>query len=236
MRRLSVVLDAVAALREASGAEALPLAACAALAESAGADAVRLGLAETLRPVREADVRAVGAVVRGLELRMAPSPALLKIALDARPERVILAGEPAPGRVETEPLEPGTTARELAAAVRTLGEAGIATRACVTPELEAVKRAHGAGLEGVELFTGRCLDLPPDEREAAWERVADAARLAAKLRLRVGLGGGLERRSLPALLEHVPVVERVALGRDLVGAALVMGLERAVRDRIAALG
>ena len=56
MRRLSLCLDSLPALREVSGGTALDLSAATSLAELAGADAVRLGINEELRPVAEADV------------------------------------------------------------------------------------------------------------------------------------------------------------------------------------
>jgi pyridoxine 5'-phosphate synthase PdxJ len=88
----------------------------------------------------------------------------------------------------------------------------------------------------VELFTGRIVDLPGPERVAALERLGDAAKLAAKLRLPVALAGGIERRNVRALLEAVPVAERVVVGRGLVTAALLVGIDRAVRDLLAELG
>ena len=57
MRRLSIVLDSVAALRAAAGADDADIPACTTLAELAGADAVQLGVSEELRPVSESDVR-----------------------------------------------------------------------------------------------------------------------------------------------------------------------------------
>ena len=55
-------------------------------------------------------------------------------------------------------------------------------------------------------------------------------RLAAKLRLAIGLGGGLGFRALRELLEAAPAVERVAVGRAAIARALLVGLDRSVRD------
>ena len=91
MRRLVLGLDGMARLREAAGGPALP--AAAALACVAGADAVRLGLSEELPGVSERDLREVASVGAVLELRMAPIPSLVKAALEARPDRVVLASK-----------------------------------------------------------------------------------------------------------------------------------------------
>ena len=81
------------------------VAAAATLAELAGADAIRLGVGEELRPVREADVRQARRGARELELRMPPSQTLLKVALDARPDRVLLAAEARDGAPPSSPLD-----------------------------------------------------------------------------------------------------------------------------------
>lgn len=234
MRRLTVSLDAFCALREASGTEEPDLAAAAALAELAGADGIRLGLGEELRPVRESDARELRRVGRELELRIAPSQALLKLALEVRPDRVLLAGE---GREHgAGPLNPRSLATAAGPVLRALRESGIAAAVLVAPDLEAVKAAHAAGAPAVELHTGLLVDLPAIERAPLLERLSDACRLASKLRLEPTLGGGLGFRSLPAILAAAPSAERVALGRALAARAALVGIDRAVRDLRALVG
>ena len=69
MRQLTLSLDVMAALRDAAEGGQPDLAAAAMLAELAGADAVRLGVTEEMRPLGEAEVRAVRQAA-ALELRM----------------------------------------------------------------------------------------------------------------------------------------------------------------------
>ena len=229
-RRLTLALDSLPRLREATGSPDLDVAAAATLAELAGADAIRLGVSEDLRPVRDVDVRQARRSARELELRMPASQTLLKVALDARPDRVLLASEARDGRQPSSPLDLRARTTPLGPVVRALGEAGIVAWAVVSPDLEAVKVAHAEGVRGVELFTGALVDLPPAERQAQMEKLADAVRLAAKLRLAIGLGGGLGFRSLRDLLEAAPAVERVAVGRAAIARALLVGLDRSIRD------
>ncbi len=230
LRRLTLSLDALPHLREATGSPDLDVAAAATLAELAGADAIRLGVGEELRPVSEADVRQARRSAREFELRMPPSQSLLKVALDARPDRVLLAAEPRDGRRPSGPLDLRSRALPLAAIVRSLAEAGIYAGALVTPDIEAVKIVHGEGLRRIELYTGALVDLPALERSAQVEKLADAVRLAAKLRLSIGLGGGLGFRVLRELLEAAPAVEHVVIGRAAIARAVLVGIDRAVRD------
>jgi pyridoxine 5-phosphate synthase len=228
-RSLVVDCDAVAALRDASSGGPR-LAAFALAAELAGADAVRVSVHETLRPVRESDLYDLRRVVRGLELQLAPTPSLLKLALEIRPDRVVLASEPTPARRPGTPLESGALRTAAPLAARALREAGIPTWARVAPDPESVKLARAADVAGVELATAGTVDLPETERATALERIADAARIAGKLRLPLGAGGGLAAARVRGLLVAAPNVEQVAVGRALIARALFVGLERAVRE------
>jgi len=230
VRHLTLSLDALVALRDATEGNQPDLAAAATVAELVGADFVRLGVTEEMRPVRETDVRAVRRAAAALELRMAPVPALVKVALETQPERLLLASEGRKGRVTSGPLDFRAWGAALPPVVRTLREAGLQVAVRVSPDLESVKAAHAADLTAVEFFTGALVDLPEAERRADLERLADATRLAAKLRLSVGIGGGLGMRDLASLLAAAPAVQGVAVGRSLISRAVLVGLDRAVRD------
>jgi pyridoxine 5-phosphate synthase len=232
MRSLSLCLDALPALREASGAH-VDLPAAASLAELAGVDALRLGIEEDLRPVAEADVQALRRTARVFELRMPASPGLLKVALESRPDAVVLAGDSFDGSLAPRPVELRSQSSGLAPVVRSLEEAGIDVAMLVAPSLDAVKAAHGLGVRSVELFLGATIDLPPVERRGRLETLADAARLAAKLRMKVSMGGGLDHRSITEVLPMAPSADRISVGRALLARAMLVGLDRAVRDFLA---
>jgi pyridoxine 5'-phosphate synthase PdxJ len=226
MRRLVLGLDGLVRLREAIGGPSLP--AAAALAAVAGADAVRLGLSEEHESPSERDLREVAATGAALELRMAPIPSLVKTALEARPARVLLASAGPGGTVL--PLDFRAWSNVLVPTLRTLAEAGVAAVAVVGPDLAHVKAAHGVNARGVELYTGALVDLPLAERVEALSRLGDAARLAAKLRLEVALGGRLDEHSLGPVLEAAPIATSVTVGRAFVRRAALVGVDRATRD------
>lgn len=232
-RALCVSLDAVVA----AGASArLParLIAAAALADLAGANRLRIGVREDLAPIGPAELRDLRRSARQLELRIAPVPALVKCALEVRPDRVLLASEPAPGHAAS-PLDVSAWSAGLTGVLRTLRDAGIEAALTIAPTLEAVKAARGVDAPAIELATGALVDLPPRERRDALAMLGDAARLASKLRVAVGVGGGLDLASLALVLEAAPSLEWVSAGRGLIERAVLIGLERAVsdwRDRI----
>ena len=229
MRQLTISLNALAALRDAA-AVPVDLNAAAKLAELAGADALRLGINVDLSPVREEDVQELRRAVSEFELCMPANQSLLKVALEAQPDRVLLVAEGGAGRGGSRPLDLRGRSVALGPTVRALGEAGISVVAVVTPDLESVKIVHAEGVTGIELFTGSIVDLPHPERAAELERLGDAVRLAAKLRMTIGIGGGLGFRTLREVLEAAPAAQRVAVGRAALSRALLCGLDRALRD------
>jgi pyridoxine 5-phosphate synthase len=236
MRKLILALDTLPVLRAAATAPDVDVVAAATLAELAAVDAVRLGVNEELNPVTEQDVIEVRRVSRTFELSMSVSPGLLKVALEAQPDRVVVGLAAREGGLPSQPIDFRVRGISLAPIARPLADAGVPVSALVKPEIEAVKAAHGEGVDGVEIFTGAIVDLPPADRSRELERLGDAARLASKLRLRVSAAGGLGYRSVRELIEYAPAVDAVVVGRAAVARAVLVGLDRALRDLRALVG
>ncbi len=230
MRGLTLGLDSLAALRDATQSESAGLTAAATVAELAGVHALRVGIDEDLQPVRERDVVELRRAARVLELRMPPLQGLLKVALEARPDCVVLCAGGGDGPGSAGPIDVRGRDAGMVPLLRTLEEAGIPVKAMVTPGLEPVKAAHGIGVGGVEFYTGSTVDLPSAERRAQLETLGDAVRLASKLRMEIGIAGSLGYHSIVEVLESAPAAERIVVGREIVRRAILVGLDRAIRD------
>jgi pyridoxine 5'-phosphate synthase PdxJ len=228
--RIVLSLDTWPALRDFAGGDRSELGAAAALAELAGVDSLRLSINADLSPVREVDVDALRRAARSFELRMPVSQALLKIPLDARPDRVVLVGERHEATGPAPPVDGRVAGPELGIVLRSLAEAGIATSVRIAPEVDAIRAVHAQGVSDVELFTGYLVDLPDAERRGALTTLGDTTRLASKLRLGIAIAGGLDERNIGEILAMAPAAERVVFGRGLARRALLVGLDRAVRD------
>jgi len=230
VRRLTLALDALPSLRAATGSTGSGLTASATVAELAGVDALRLGIGEDLQPVTEADVAELRRAARVLELRMPPDQGLLKVALEARPDCVVLCSGGREGPGSAGPIDLRGRDAGLVPLVRALEEAGIPVVASILPRLELVKAAHGLGAAGVEFYTGTTVDLPGAERRTQLEALGDAVRLASKLRLEIGVGGSLGFHSVTEVLSSARAADRVVVGRQLIARAVLVGLDRSLRD------
>ena len=228
--KIVLSLDSWPALRDLATDDRSELGAAAALAELAGADSLRLSINEELAPVREVDVDTLRRSARSLEIRMPVSQSLLKVPLEARPDRVVLVGARHEATGPAPPVDARVAGPALGIVLRSLEEAGIATSVRIAPEVDAIRAVHAQGVSDVELFTGYLVDLPEAERRGALATLGDTTRLASKLRLGIAVAGGLDDHNVREVLAAAQSAERVVFGRGLARRALLVGLDRAIRD------
>ncbi len=80
----------------------------------------------------------------------------------------------------------------------------------------------------IELNTARYAE----EGAADLKRLEDATHQAIALGLEVAAGHGLTHHNLPALVEHIPEIVEYNIGHSIVGRAIFIGLDQAVRDLV----
>jgi len=84
------------------------------------------------------------------------------------------------------------------------------------------------GARSIEIHTGRYAEGGPTRAEEL-RRILDGARVGAKLGLEVGVGHGLDRHNVRALLPAAEI-EEFSIGHSIVSHAVSVGMERAVRE------
>ena len=235
-RRLGVNVDHVATLRQTRRTAYPDPVTAAAICELAGADQITCHLREDRRHVQERDVRLLRqTVVTKLNLEMAATQEMVKIAYDIKPDLVTLV----PERREELTTEGGLDAvhhkDQLKKYVASLKDADIEVSLFIDPDLDQVRAAHRVEAEAIEIHTGKYCDARGEsDRRAELLRITDAATAARKLGLRVAAGHGLNYHNVMDLLP-VPEIEEYNIGHSIVAQAIVVGLERAVRDMVALL-
>jgi pyridoxine 5-phosphate synthase len=231
-RRLGVNLNHVATLRQARRGEQPDPVAAASIAEIAGADLIIVQLREDRRTVSERDVRLLRQTVKtSLSLQMAPTAEMVKVAYDVKPDHVTLVPEE---RDEAATVDVERRRDLLKKHVQSLRDGDIPVSLFIDPDLEQVRAAHRIDAGGVILDCGKYSDARGSERKVEWQRLADAARAAAKLGMRVSAGGGLGYQNVP-MLAAVDEIDEYQVGHAIVARALLVGLDRAVRDMAALL-
>lgn len=230
MVTLGVNIDHVATLRQARGTSYPSVVEAGLVVQRAGADQVTVHLREDRRHIQDADVRALKELLQvPLNLEMALTTEMLQFALDVCPSVVTVVPEKRQERTTEGGLNLHLDPEQTRIRIRMLSEHGVMCSAFVEPELDAVKMSAKLGFHTVEFHTGQFVadrngHFPMQELE----RLAQSARLAAKLGLRVAAGHGLTLRSAPlvAAIEHVAELN---IGHALISDAVFDGLANSVK-------
>jgi pyridoxine 5-phosphate synthase len=232
---LQVNIDHVATVRQARRAAHPRPVDAARLAEEAGAAGITAHLRADRRHVQDADLRELRADVGGkLNLELAATDEMLRIALAVRPHQVTLVPE-RPEEITTEGgLDLLSQAPRVQRAASELAAAGIAVSMFVDPvdaQIAALRRLRD--VTGFEINTDAYTRAAGDAtRELA--AIARAAEAGAAAGLRVYAGHGLDTRNVGAVA-GIAVVEELNIGHSIVARAVLVGMRQAVREMLAAI-
>jgi pyridoxine 5-phosphate synthase len=242
--RLHINVDHVATVRNARGIRSPDPVLAAQICEAAGADGITAHLREDRRHIVDDDVSALRAVVATLlNLEMAATPEMIAIAEKVRPDVISLVPERREERTTEGGLDVVGQREAVLAAVAMAQRTGIKVSLFINPDIAAVEAAAAAGAAQVELHTGEYCDAAEPGRsrvrakgrvEEELARIAAAARRARALGLEVAAGHGLNRHNVGPVVA-IPEVAEVNIGHSVIGDAIFVGLDRAVRDLRAAI-
>jgi pyridoxine 5-phosphate synthase len=236
--RLYVNIDHVATIRQARRTDEPDPVRAAVLAELGGAEGITVHLREDRRHIQDRDVRLLMETVRTLvNLEVAAEDRVVGIACELAPAQVTLVPERRE-EITTEgglDLEHEAGREKVARAAGRLREAGVRVSLFVDPDPGTLERAARLEVEAVELHTGEYANARTGEARARQlARLAEAARGAAGLDLAVHAGHGLTYENVipvAALLD----LEEVNIGHSIISRAVLVGMERAVREMRALL-
>ena len=232
--RLGVNIDHVATLRNArAGSRPEPLRA-ARLAAAAGADGITAHLREDRRHIGDEDIERLRREIDlPLNLEMAATDEMLAIALRHRPHAVCLVPEKRTEVTTEGGLDVIGGRAHLAPFVAALGQAGIRVSLFIEPDPAQLDAAHRLGAPVVELHTGSYCDAPfGPERDHRLERLRQAAAHAQALGLECHAGHGLCFETVTPVAA-IPTIRELNIGHFLIGEAIFIGLEAAIRQMLA---
>lgn len=235
MPRLHVNVDHVATVRQARRGERPDPVEWAIAAERAGAEGITCHLRKDRRHVLDGDLLRLRAAVTTLfNLEGSLDPEMVAIALESGADEVCLVPE---NRLEITTEGGLDVVRErerLAAALPRFRERRILVSLFVDPDDAALEAAAALRADFVELHTGRYANARGAARARELERLAEAARRARSLGLRVNAGHGLDLDNV-APVARIAEVEELNIGHAIVSRALFVGVEAAVGEMRAAI-
>ncbi len=234
MARLEVNVDHVATLRQARLMNEPDPVTAAALAELAGADGIIVHLREDRRHIQDRDLRLLRQTIKSrLNLEMAATAEMLGIAREVKPHVVTLVPEKRAELTTEGGLNVAGQQDHLREAVSQLKEAGIFVSLFVDPQPDQIQAAATVGAHCVELHTGAYAEATSEpQAEQLFEELLAAAAHARQLGLKVKAGHGLDYRNIKRFRGRKEF-EEYSIGHSIICRAVLVGLERAVREMIA---
>lgn len=233
MAKLAVNVDYVATVRQARRAEEPDPVTAAALAELAGAQGIVVHLREDRRHTQERDLNLLRQTVKTkLNLEMAATQEMLKIALSVKPDMVTLVPERREEVTSEGGLEVQLNRENLKKYVRLFKDADITVSLFISPDLDQIKAAQWVETDYIEVHTGPfCEARTISQRQEEFDRIHNAVKLAHKIGLGVKAGHGLDYRNI-GWLADVAEIEEFTIGHAIVARAVLIGFERAVREMV----
>lgn len=231
--RLGVNVDHVATVRQARHAAYPDPVTAAALAELAGASQITVHLREDRRHIQDRDLLLLRKTTQTkLNLEMAATPEMLRTAFEVRPDTVTLVPERRQEVTTEGGLDVIANKDALKRFVAELIAAEIHVSIFVDPNVEQVQACSRIGAQAVELHTGRfCEAKTKDLRADEHRRLVDAAKTAVKVKLACYAGHGIHYDNV-ADVASIVEVEELNIGHSIVARAILVGMERAVKDMI----
>jgi pyridoxine 5-phosphate synthase len=242
MAKLSVNVDHIATLRQARRTPFPDPVEAAWVAEEAGASGITVHLRMDRRHIQDADVERLRESVKGkLNLEMSISAEMLKAAARLRPHQVTLV----PERPEEVTTEGGLNlifyGRRIAEVAEQLAAHGIAVSLFIDPEprqLQALSSMPGGGsrwIEGFEINTDAYVRATePAQVEEELAKIREVAQLGQEKGLQVYAGHGLRTDNVGPIAA-IPNIAELNIGHSIVARSVMVGIEAAVKEMLAAM-
>ncbi|MBI5632000.1 MAG: pyridoxine 5'-phosphate synthase [Nitrospirae bacterium] len=227
---LGINIDHIATLRQARlGTEPDPVMA-ATLAILGGADGITLHLREDRRHVNDRDLdMLIGFITVELNLEMAATEEMLRIATKKLPGLVTIVPEKRQELTTEGGLNLKAGKNSLKKAVGRLKDKGIRTSLFINPAIEDVDLSKDIGADMVEIHTGTYANASGEARERERAKVVRSVIHATDAGLKANAGHGLNYHNVTGIAE-IEGVRGLYIGHSIISRAVLVGMEKAVRD------
>lgn len=228
---LGVNIDHVATVRNARGVSYPDPVTAAALAEQAGADGITIHLREDRRHIRDRDVEMLADTLQTrMNLEMAVTDEMLAIACRIKPAYVCLVPEKREELTTEGGLDVAGQRDKIKAAVERLADVGIETSLFIDAQREQIDAALDCGAPIIEIHTGHYAEQGSEKaQQQALATLIEGIQYAHSAGLQVNAGHGLHYHNT-APIAAIPELVELNIGHAIIARAVLVGLDRAVRD------
>ena len=234
--KLGVNIDHVATLRQARGTTYPDTLEAAEICAQAGAVSITVHLREDRRHIQDSDVyRLCKECPLPVNLEMAVSEEIIRIALDVKPAEICLVPEKRQELTTEGGLDVIRSFQTIDATVKRLQDNGSAVSLFVEADEKTLEACAKTGANVVELHTGSfCAARDPERAGELLRKVISGADCAHALGLQVNAGHGIHLGNIADILK-IPHLDTLNIGHSIIARAIFCGLENAVLEMLAAM-
>lgn len=231
MVKLSVNIDHIATIRQTRLAQIPDPIYAATLAELAGADGITVHLREDRRHIQDRDVKLLRQVIKTkLNLEMAATDEMLKIASEIKPDSVCLVPEKRQELTTEGGLDVIKNKEFLVPFIMKLQDNAIAVSIFIDPDIQQIKIAKKVGANKVELHTGNYANA---KTQVQIEKELEKLKIASEVVIQEGLilnaGHGLDYKNIYPIAS-IPNMNELSIGFSIIARAVFVGLYQAVKE------
>lgn len=228
---LGVNIDHVATVRQARMTNEPDPVHAAVLAELGGAHGITVHLREDRRHIQDRDVRLLRQMLRvGMNLEMAVTDEMTQIAIEVLPEQATLVPEKREELTTEGGLDIVGQKNRVAECVKRLQDVGVTVSLFIDPDEQQIAASSEVGADAIEIHTGTWADAESAETRAVeYDRILKGSQQATGAGLQLNMGHGLTYRNVRDIAT-IPNVHELNIGHSIISHAVMVGLERAVRE------
>jgi pyridoxine 5-phosphate synthase len=230
MVELGVNIDHVATVRQARKTYEPDPVWAATLAELGGADGITVHLREDRRHIQDRDVRVLRETVSiKLNLEMACHDEIVGIACQVKPDQATIVPERRQEVTTEGGLDVVSARSDVEEVVKRLQGAGIYVSLFLDPDPAQLDVAAEIGAQAVELHTGSYALAKGSLQLVELAKLSSAGRSIRERGMGLHAGHGLNYHNVFPVAE-IPEMHELNIGHAIVARAVMVGMERAVRE------
>ena len=228
---LGVNIDHIATIREARGTHYPSVVKAALDAEKAGADSITLHLREDRRHMQDQDLYELKPLLTTkMNLELAPTDEMIKIALDVKLQDVCLVPERREERTTEGGLDVVKNYNSIKDACDRLAAGGIRVSLFIAPNLEHIEKAIMMNVPVIEIHTGHYANLEDKNfRLEELTNIENAVNFSHEAGLIINAGHGLHYNNVKEIVK-IKNIKELNIGHSIVAEALFVGWKKAIKD------
>ena len=229
--RLGINIDHVATVRNARGENYPSPLKAALLSQKYGADSITIHLREDRRHIIDQDLIEIRKKLKiPLNLEMAPTKQMLKIALKYKPAFVCIVPEKRKEITTEGGLNLKKNSNFLKKIIYELKRKKIRTSLFIEPNLKSVLHAKNLGAECIEIHTGKICNLINKRKKYSKEfkKILYSVNFANDLSIDVHAGHGITFDSAK-ILSKIKGIKEFNIGHFLIGESIFEGIKYCIK-------